>query len=134
MSVNSRDRFWSVSLIAASLVACDDRSSEKKFMPAAIASIETANAVRVSIEASKKGFQPTHVQLTQGRPGILEFTRVDDTDCVSGVRMPWLDEPVDLPKGEKVAIAVDTSKAGMFRYACWMNMVFGRVTIDPAPE
>lgn len=115
------------------LAACDNQANEKKIVPGSVASVETANAVRVSIQASKKGFEPAHVNLVQGRPGILEFTRVDDGECVSAVRMPWKAETVDLPTGEKVAIPVDTSKAGTFAYGCWMNMMFGRVTIEPAP-
>ena len=40
-------------------------------------------------------------------------------------------EAVDLPMHEPVEIAVDTTRAGTFTYSCWMNMVFGRVVIDP---
>ena len=33
---------------------------------------------------------------------------------------------------EKVATTVDTSNTGNFSYACWMDMVFGKVVIDAA--
>ena len=59
------------------------------------------------------------------------FTRVEESDCVNAVRMPWMKKAVDLPLNEPVEIEVDTSKAGTFSYSCWMNMVFGRVIIDP---
>ena len=74
------------------------------------------------------------VRFTQGRPAIMEFTRVDDARCANAVKMPWRPEPYDLPKDTKVEIVIpDTSKAGTFSYACWMNMLHGRVFID-APQ
>jgi plastocyanin domain-containing protein len=86
----------------------------------------------VAIKATKDGFEPAEVHLTQGRPAVLEFTRVADVECVNAVKMPWHDKPVDLPLNQPVTIAIpDTSKAGTFSYSCWMDMVFGRVTIDP---
>jgi plastocyanin domain-containing protein len=51
---------------------------------------------------------------------------------MKAVRMPWMEEAVDLPKNEPVEIAVDTSMTGVFSYACAMGMVFGKVVIDRA--
>jgi plastocyanin domain-containing protein len=51
---------------------------------------------------------------------------------MEAVRMPWMDEAVDLPMNETIEISVDTSLTGVFSYACWMDMVFGDVVIDKA--
>ena len=77
-------------------------------------------------------FEPAEVRLVQGVPAVLEFTRVVDSICMQAVRMPWLDEAVNLPLNENVEIAVDTSMTGVFSYHCWMNMVSGDVVIDRA--
>jgi plastocyanin domain-containing protein len=98
---------------------------------AAPSSSAPANAVRASIKVVAGAYEPAEVHLKKGVPGILEFTRVAESDCVNAVKMPWMKEAVDLPLNQKVEIPVDTSKAGTFTYSCWMNMVFGKVTIDP---
>ena len=77
-------------------------------------------------------FEPTRVRLVQGVPAVLEFTRVADSACMQAVRMPWMEEAVDLPMNEAVEIPVDTSMTGVFSYACWMDMVSGDVVIDDA--
>ncbi len=66
-----------------------------------------------------------------GQPGVIAFTRVVDSECLNAVRMPWMKEAQQLPKGDTVEIDCDTSRAGAFSYSCWMTMVFGRVVIDP---
>jgi plastocyanin domain-containing protein len=117
-----------VTLALAALAACQQQDSGR----AASASATPGDAQRVKITATKGGFEPSEVHLEQGRDAILEFTRVDETPCVEAVKMPWMDRPVDLPLHEKVEIRVpDMSKAGTFTYACWMNMVYGRVVVDP---
>jgi plastocyanin len=97
-----------------------------------LASAGAANVVTVQIRATDSGFEPAEVHLEQGKPGVLVFTRTTDRECVNAVRMPWMDEAVDLPKNQPVTFQVDTSKAGTFSYTCWMTMVFGRVVIDPS--
>lgn len=90
--------------------------------------------MRVAIEVSKDGFEPEVARFVRGRPAFLDFTRVDDARCANAVRMPWMKEAVDLPVRETVSIQIpDTSQAGEFRYACWMNMLFGTVVIE-APD
>jgi plastocyanin domain-containing protein len=51
---------------------------------------------------------------------------------MEAVRMPWMEEAVDLPMNQRVEILVDTSMTGVFTYACGMDMVFGDVIIDEA--
>lgn len=87
---------------------------------------------RVAILAKAGAFEPAKVRLVQGVPAVLEFTRVAESACMEAVRMPWMDEAVDLPMNETIEISVDTSLTGVFSYACWMDMVFGDVVIDKA--
>ena len=101
-------------------------------------SAESANAAaavdpqRVVVTAKAGTFEPAKAHLVQGVPAVLEFTRVADSECMKAVRMPWMDDAVDLPLNEKVEIPVDTSMTGVFSYSCWMDMVFGEVVIGEA--
>src|SRR5262245_30058939 len=117
-------------LLCILVLALGCKSDKSEPAPAPQASSQAGQ--RVVVKAVTGAFEPAEVHLQQGVPAILEFTRVVDSECVNAVRMPWMKEPVDLPMNQKVDIPVDTSKAGTFTYACWMNMVFGRVVIDPA--
>ncbi len=118
-----------------SLTGCEsvpniaNASSADGSSAAAVARIQ-----RVSIAASPGRFEPAVVHLVRGVPAVLEFTRVVESGCMQAVRMPWMEEAVDLPMNEKVEISVDTSITGVFSYSCWMNMVSGEVVIDEAIE
>ncbi len=88
--------------------------------------------MRATVLASSAGFQPEVVEFIQGRPAIVDFRRVDDTSCVNAVRMPWMSQALPLPLNETVSVRIpDTSQAGEFGYACWMNMIRGKVVIRP---
>ncbi len=116
-------------LIALCLAAACDGPATTGTAPAASAE---APVQRISIEATGKGFVPAEVTFKQHSRAIMTFTRTDEGDCARSVRMPWRSEPYDLPLGKPVDIEIpDTSKSGTFTYACWMNMLFGRVEIIP---
>ncbi len=123
---------------AAWLISFAACASEPRAGGTSSAALGTGAAVvaaqRVAITAKTGRFEPTEVRLIQGVPAILEFTRVSEGTCLQALRMPWMEEPVELPLNEKVEIAVDTSMSGVFNYSCWMNMVSGEVTIQPAAD
>jgi plastocyanin domain-containing protein len=115
------------------LVACNSSPTPNKSgQPgSAPATAPSGSAQRVAIKVTKEGFDPPEVKLHQGRPAVIEMTRVVESDCLDAVRMPWMAEALPLPLHKTVEIPVDTAKAGTFRYSCWMSMVFGRVTVVP---
>jgi len=118
--------------LATALVGCDDRRRGSG-APATSASLPE-DTQQVAIEATATGFEPAEVHVRQGRPAVLTFTRVVASSCVDAVKMPWREEPYELPLDKPIQIVIpDTSKAGTFTYSCWMDMVHGRVFIDPAP-
>jgi plastocyanin domain-containing protein len=71
------------------------------------------------------------VKVPQGQPVILEFTRETESECLNAVRMPWLSDTIPLPMNKLVGIPFDASKPGTITYACWMNMIFGKITVTP---
>ncbi len=104
--------------------------------PAARSSTLTANAPTaeatrvVRVKATSTSFEPAEITLNQGEPSAIEFERVTESKCMRAVRMPWMKKAKDLAVGEKVLIPIPTDKSGTFAYACWMNMLYGRVTVD----
>jgi plastocyanin domain-containing protein len=120
-------------LIVITLVACESVPSGSNTSQSATSGTEAAStAKRIAITAESGRFEPAEVHLIQGTPAVLEFTRVVDSTCMRALRMPWMEEAVDLPMNEKVEVAVDTSMSGAFTYSCWMNMIFGEVVIHEA--
>jgi plastocyanin len=84
----------------------------------------------VRVKATKTGFEPAEITLKQGEPSAIEFERVTESKCMRAVRMPWMKKAKDLAVGEKVLVPIPTDKSGRFAYACWMNMLYGRVTVE----
>jgi len=118
---------WALLLLSSSLLACDGKPEQ-----AGSDSTTEAPVQRIAITATAKGFEPAKVRFKRGHRAILVFTRTADVACVDAVVMPWAEQKIPLPLNEAVEIEIpDTSKAGKFTYACWMNMLFGRVFIDP---
>jgi plastocyanin domain-containing protein len=118
-----------------SLTGCESVPSVGNASSADSSSVAAvARTQRVAISASAGKFEPAVVHLVRGVPAVLEFTRVVESRCMQAVRMPWMEEAVDLPMNEMVEIPVDTSMTGVFSYSCWMNMVSGEVVIDEADE
>lgn len=104
-------------------------------LPMAVASSITSTGEpvqRISITVQAGSFDPVEVQLVLGLPAVLEFTRVAEGTCTQKLKMPWMEQAIELPMNQKVEIPVDTSMSGVFTYACGMDMVFGQVTIDKA--
>ena len=89
-----------------------------------------ANIQRVAIRATAGTFEPAVVHLVHGVPAILAFTRAVESECMQAIKMPWMEEAIDLPMNQAVEIPVDTSMTGIFTYTCWMNMVSGEVMIE----
>jgi plastocyanin domain-containing protein len=122
-----------VALIVIDLAACESVPSGSNTSLSATSGAEAAPTTkRIAITAKSGRFEPAEVHLVQGTPAVLEFTRVVDSTCMRALRMPWMEEAVDLPMNEMVEVAVDTSMSGAFTYSCWMNMIFGEVVIHEA--
>jgi plastocyanin domain-containing protein len=117
------------------LAACNSTSAaptHPSATPAIGAGEPTTTAdgkTKVAIRVTREGFVPSEVKVLQGKPVVLEFTRETESECLNAVRMPWLTETVPLPMNKPVAIPFDAAKAGTLTYSCWMNMIFGKITV-----
>lgn len=75
------------------------------------------------------GYTPNTVVLKQGVPARIIFHRNDPSNCLSHVVFPDFGINQELPLHQDFPIAIDTSKAGSYHYACGMNMFFGKVVV-----
>lgn len=75
------------------------------------------------------GYTPSIVVLKQGVPASVVFDRKDPSGCFNEVMFPDFGIHETLPVNEKLAIDIDTSRAGEYSYACGMNMFHGKVVI-----
>jgi plastocyanin domain-containing protein len=123
-----------LALAAGSACKKDDAPSAK---PAAAAPAPTTAGTvgsdgvrRIAIEASAKGYEPDHIAGKPGEKLGLEFTRIDDTECISQVKTPD-GKLVDLPKGKAVEVAVTVPPSGQLGFACGMDMYHGYVVAQP---
>ncbi|WP_047998719.1 cupredoxin domain-containing protein [Lactiplantibacillus herbarum] len=76
------------------------------------------------------GYSPEHVVLKKGTPAVLNFTRKDASGCLDHVVFPDFGINQELPRGEKVAVEINTEQAGEFSWACGMDMFHGKIVIQ----
>ncbi|ANZ60612.1 copper-binding protein [Secundilactobacillus paracollinoides] len=75
------------------------------------------------------GYSPETVVLKQGVPAILNFTRKDASSCLDRVVFSDFGINQELPRNQKEAITIDTTKPGEYQWACGMDMFHGKLII-----
>lgn len=75
------------------------------------------------------GYQPEVVNLKQGVPAEITFTRTKDQGCLDVVHSQDLNFETKLPLNEAETVQVATDQAGEFNFSCGMDMFFGKVVI-----
>ncbi len=98
------------------------RSSE------AIAATVTGNEQSVEITVDG-GYTPSVVTLKKGIPAKLVFLRKDPSGCLEEVVLPDFGIRSKLPVNKPFALEINPDQVGEFRYACGMNMFFGKVVV-----
>lgn len=83
---------------------------------------------QINIEVNG-GYSPENVVLKKGVPAVLNFTRKDASSCLDRVVFSDFGINQALPKDQKQAVRIDTSKAGEYQWACGMDMFHGKLTI-----
>ncbi|WP_404802912.1 cupredoxin domain-containing protein [Lapidilactobacillus wuchangensis] len=75
------------------------------------------------------GYSPEQIVLKKGIPAVLNFTRKDASSCLDHVVFSDFGINQELPRNQRQAIKIDTSKAGEYQWACGMDMFHGKVVI-----
>lgn len=82
------------------------------------------------VTAGRTGYAPATLELTEGVPARLVFTRTVESACSSQIQIPAFDVPVtDLPLNEPVAIEFTPTQSGDFEFVCGMDMQRGSLMV-----
>lgn len=90
-----------------------------------------AGGEEVEIEV-RGAYSPDRVEVEQGRPVRLTFTRREANACTAQVVFPDFGIVQDLPVGRAVPIDIRPERPGEYEFHCGMNMVRGRLIVKPS--
>lgn len=98
----------------------------------AVSAEREGDVQRIDIVVGEDGrFAPAQIQLTQGVPAELTFTRHTDKTCATDVQIPAFGvEATDLPLHETVTIRFRPDASGRFTFACSMDMITGTLLVN----
>ena len=75
------------------------------------------------------GYTPNVMELEKGVPADIVFIRKDPSACFEEVVLPDFGIRTKLPVNAPYTISINPNEAGEFKYACGMNMFFGKVIV-----
>jgi P-type Cu+ transporter len=79
----------------------------------------------------KGGYSPDLVRVRQGVPLRIVFDRQESGECTSRVVFPDFALNRSLPAYAQTSVELLPDRAGEFGFACGMNMVHGRLVVEP---
>src|ERR1019366_1587456 len=80
----------------------------------------------------KGGYSPDTIQATVGIPLHITFDRQESGSCTEKVIIPAFLIAADLPANQRTTVVFTPDKPGTYEFACGMNMVHGKLIINPA--
>lgn len=75
------------------------------------------------------GYKPGVVELARGIKTDIVFIRKDSSACFEEVVLPDFGVRAHLPVNKSYTITIEPKDAGEYKYACGMNMFFGKVIV-----
>ena len=94
---------------------------------------KSADASKVQISVTEKGFEPDSVDVPAGKPVTIVFTRKTDKTCAKAVVVDLgggKKVTKDLPLDKTVEVSATFAKTGELSYACGMDMIHGVMTVN----
>ena len=95
--------------------------------------VSNANASRIAITVTRRGFAPEDIKVPSNTPVTLVFTRTTDDTCAKTVVIELGDSKSierELPLDQPVAVGVTFAKPGTLGYACNMGMAKGTIVVQ----
>lgn len=80
----------------------------------------------------KGGYSPDVIVVRQGKPVKLDFYRDETASCSEEVIFGDFGIARHLPAYKTTAIEFTPEKAGEFTFTCGMNMIRGKLIVEPA--
>ncbi len=75
------------------------------------------------------GYEPSVINLKQGVPAQITFTRTSTQGCLDVVHSNALNFETALPIDEPRTVMIPTKQAGEFNFSCGMDMFHGTIHI-----
>lgn len=75
------------------------------------------------------GYTPNVIAVTKNVPAEIVFTRKDPSACLEQIVFPDFGISKHLPLNQPVTVSFTPEKEGELKYACGMNMFFGKVEV-----
>ena len=97
----------------------------------AVAEVAASGVQEVKVTV-KGGYAPDVIVVKQGKPVRLDFYRDETSSCTEQVVFGDFGIVRDLPAYKTTPIEFTPDKAGEFTFACGMNMVRGKLIVQPA--
>ncbi len=94
------------------------------------ASVTEAGIQEIKVTV-KGGYSPDVIVVKQGVPVKLDFYRDETASCTEQVIFGDFGIARDLPAFKTTSIEFTPDKAGEFTFACGMNMVRGKIVVEP---
>jgi P-type Cu+ transporter len=101
------------------------------FGPKKARSAELVGNVQEVTVTVKGGYSPDLVRVRQGVPLRIVFDRQESGECTSRVVFPDFALNQSLPAYARTTVDVMPDRVGEFGFACGMNMVHGRLVVEP---
>ena len=97
----------------------------------AVAAATGASGVQEIEVMVKGGYSPDVIVVKQGKPLRLNFYRDETASCSEQVIFGDFGIARDLPAFQTTSIEFTPDKAGEFTFACGMNMLRGKLIVEP---
>jgi Cu+-exporting ATPase len=104
------------------------------FGPRRAHAAQLADGVQRVAVTVRGGYQPDVIKVMQGVPLELTFDRQESGECTSRVVFPDFAVSAALPGFTQTTVRLQPRQAGEFGFACGMNMVHGRLVVEPSSE
>ena len=97
-----------------------------------VAAREDATGVQEIKVTVKGGYSPDVIVVKQGRPVRLDFYRDETSSCSEQIVFGDFGIARDLPAYKTTPIEFTPDKAGEFTFTCGMNMLRGKLVVQPS--
>jgi plastocyanin domain-containing protein len=82
----------------------------------------------IEVQATEKGFEPSHIEVNSDTPVVLHITRKTEDTCATEIQFQEKKIKKALPLNETVSVDLGKLKKGDHGFACGMNMFKGSIT------
>lgn len=80
------------------------------------------------------GYHPDRIYAEAGVPLRVIFEREESSPCSEQVVFPAFGRSAMLPRGERVALALEPAAPGEYEFTCAMEMLHGTLVVTPQAE